>query len=139
MQVNEEIDALRTLGIPPEEFLVLPRLLAVSLMLPLLCCYADLMGILGGALVGSAMFEMTPMQYYQQTLAAVPLRHFGVGLVKSAVYGVVVALSGCLRGMQCERSASAVGEATTAAVVTAIIWIVVWCALLTVAAHVLGV
>ncbi len=139
MQVNEEIDALRTLGLPPMEFLVLPRMIAMVLMMPLLTCYSDLLGILGGALVGIGMFDITPMQYYLQTVEAVPMVHFGVGVAKSLVYGAVVALAGCMKGLQCGSSASAVGEATTSAVVTAIIWIVVWCAILTVIFHILGI
>lgn len=139
MQVNEEIDALQTLGIPPIDFLVLPRLLALSLMMPLLCCYADLMGIIGGGLVGVGLFDITSEQYYQQTKDAIALRHFGVGLIKSVVYGLIIALAGCLKGIQCGRSASAVGAATTSAVVTAIVWIIVWCAALTVVFYMLGV
>ena len=139
MQVNEEIDALQTLGIDPLEFLVLPRLLALVLMMPLLCCYADLMGIIGGGLVCVSLFDITPLQYLQQTREAVPLYHFAGGLVKATVYGIVVALAGCHRGLACGRSAAAVGEATTAAVVTAIVWIVVWCALLTVLYNLIGV
>ena len=139
MQVNEEIDALRTLGFEPIEFLVLPRVLALALMMPLLCCYADLMGILGGGLACISLFDITPLQYLQQTWSAVPLHHFAGGLVKAAVYGVVVAMTGCHRGLACGRSAAAVGEATTAAVVTAIVWIVIWCAMLTVLFNQLGI
>jgi len=132
MQVNEEIDALRTLGLPPMDFLVLPRLLALSLMMPLLCMYADFMGILGGALATINMSDVTLAQYFYQTQSALSLQHFAAGLFKSGVYGVLVALAGCLRGMQCGRSAQAVGQATTSAVVTAIVWIVVACAIITV-------
>ncbi len=139
MQVNEEIDALRTLGIDPLEYLVLPRLLALVVMLPLLCCYADLLGILGGGVVCVSLFDITPLQYLQQTRQAVPLHHFAGGLVKATVYGVVVAMAGCHRGLACGRSAAAVGEATTSAVVTAITWIVVWCAILTVVFNLIGV
>lgn len=139
MHVNEEIDALKTFGIPPMDFLVLPRMLALSLMLPLLCVYADLMGILGGALVSVGMFDVAPLEYFEQTKSSVELRHFGVGIFKSGVYGVVVAMAGCMKGMQCGRSASAVGEATTSAVVTAIVWIIVWCSVLTVVFNVIGV
>ena len=138
MQVNEEIDALRTLGIPPMEFLVVPRLLALTMMLPILCVYADLMGILGGMLVGVGMFDISPTQYLLQTRDSVALHHFLSGVVKSGFYGVIVAVCGCLRGMQCGRSASAVGRATTSAVVTAIVWIIVCCAILTVIFHYLG-
>jgi phospholipid/cholesterol/gamma-HCH transport system permease protein len=132
MQVNEEIDALQTLGIPPMEFLVLPRMLALVFMLPLLCLYADLMGMLGGGIIGVGMLNISPAQYYHETLSALNLTQFVAGLIKAGVFGVLVALSGCLRGMQCERSASAVGEAATSAVVTAIVSIIVSDSILTV-------
>ena len=132
MQVNEEIDALRTLGFSPMEFLVLPRVLALVLMMPLLTIYADLLGILGGAAVGIGMLDLSPAQYYHQTVNAIDARAILAGLVKSAVFGVLVAFSGCLQGIRCGRSASAVGEATTAAVVNAIVYIVVADALLSV-------
>ncbi len=132
MQVNEEIDALRTLGFSPMEFLVLPRVLALVLMMPLLTIYADLLGILGGAAVGIGMLDLAPAQYYHQTVNAIDARAILAGLVKSAVFGVLVAFSGCLQGIRCGRSASAVGEATTAAVVNAIVYIVVADALLSV-------
>jgi phospholipid/cholesterol/gamma-HCH transport system permease protein len=139
MQVNEEIDAFRTLGIDPLEFLVLPRMLALTLMMPLLCLYADLLGILGGMLVGIALFEISPSLYLEQTLAAVTLADFGVGLVKSLVFGVLIAIAGCMKGIQCGRSASAVGEATTSAVVMAIVAIIVSDAIMTLIANALGV
>ena len=139
MQGNDEIDALRTLGISPVDYLVLPRLIALTLMVPLLTVYADLMGIAGGALVGVTIFDITPVQYLVQTRDSVALTHFSVGLTKSAVYGGIVAFSGCLRGMTCGRSASDVGAATTSAVVTAIVWIIVACAILTVIFHILGI
>ncbi len=139
MQVNEEIDAFKTLGISPMEFLVLPRMIALVLMLPLLCLYADLMGILGGALVGISMLDLSLAEYYYQTKNAVRLIDFVAGLIKSGVFGVLVALAGCYRGVRCGRSASAVGEATTSAVVTAIVLIVVSDALLTVIYDILGI
>jgi phospholipid/cholesterol/gamma-HCH transport system permease protein len=139
MMVNEEIDALTTAGLPPMEFLVLPRMLALVLMVPLLCLYADLLGILGGALIGVSMLDLGVVQYYNQTRAALTLTTFVLGLIKGAVFGVVVALAGCLRGMQSGRSAAAVGEAATSAVVTAIVWIIVTDALLTIIYEVLGV
>ncbi len=139
MMVNEEIDALSTTGLPPMEFLVLPRMLALMLMVPLLCIYADLLGILGGALIGVSMLDLGIVQYYNETQAALTLTTFVLGLIKGAVFGVVVALAGCLRGMQSGRSAAAVGEAATSAVVTGIVWIIVTDALLTVIYEVLGV
>ncbi len=125
MQVNEEIDALTTLGISPMEFLVLPRMLSLILMMPLLCLYADLMGILGGVFVGIGMLDLSPMQYFHETQAAVDMTNISLGVIKSVIYGILIALSGCLRGIQCGRSASAVGGAATSAVVTAIVLIIV--------------
>ncbi len=138
MQVNEEIDALKTMGISPIEFLVLPRLLALCLMMPLLCIYADFMGILGGAIVSAMMLDISFFEYYQQLQSAVPLQHFVIGVVKAGIFGVLVATSGCFRGMQCGRSASAVGFAATNAVVTSIVLIVVADAIVTVLCQILG-
>ncbi len=132
MKVNEEIDALTTVGISPMDFLVLPRIISLTVMMPLLCIYANLMGIVGGAIVGVFMLDISPTAYFIQTREAVPLIHFAVGLIKSGVFGVLVAVAGCMRGMQCGQSAGAVGDATTKAVVTAIVWIIVSDALLTV-------
>jgi phospholipid/cholesterol/gamma-HCH transport system permease protein len=139
MTVNQEINALSTMGISPMEFLVLPRILALVLMVPLLCIYADIVGILGGALIGVGMLNLSAEQYYQQTVSVLTLTHVVVGLIKGGVFGVLVALAGCMRGMQSGRSASAVGAAATSAVVTAIVWIIVCDAALTVIYDVLGV
>ncbi len=125
MKITEEVDALVTFGIPPIEFLVLPRMLALCLMMPLLCLYADILGILGGALVGSGLLGLSAKLYWQQTLSALSLEDLLVGLFKAGVYGVLVAVSGCLRGMQCSGSAAAVGAAATSAVVTGIVAIIV--------------
>ncbi len=139
MQVNEEIDALQTLGIAPMEFLVLPRMLALILMMPLLCVYADLMGILGGFIVGVGMLDLSVTQYINQTIKAMNLYHFFIGLFHAFVFGILIALAGCLRGIQCGRSASAVGQATTSAVVTSIVSIVVATAIITVVCNLLGI
>ncbi len=137
MQVNEEIDALKTLGIPPMEFLVLPRMLALTLMMPLLCLYADLMGILGGLIVGVLMLDLNVMEYFEKTKESVTLVFLWIGLFHGTVFGVLIALSGCLRGIQCGRSASAVGRATTSAVVTSIVSIIVATAIITVVCDIL--
>ncbi|HVN24227.1 MAG TPA: ABC transporter permease [Syntrophorhabdales bacterium] len=131
MQVNEEIDALRTLGVSPIEFLVLPRMLALAIMMPLLSLYADLMGMLGGMIIGVTMLNLNLMEYYQKTCESVRLNDVCVGVFSAAVFGLLVALAGCLRGMQSGRSAAAVGEATTSAVVTSIVSIVVAMAVIT--------
>jgi len=139
MEVNEETDALRTLGINPMEFLVLPRMLALLLMMPLLCLYADLMGVLGGLTVGVGMLNMNLAEYVNETRAALNLNHLWIGLVHGTVFGVLISLAGCLRGMKCGRSAAAVGNATTSAVVTGIVSIVVATAILTVIFDALGI
>jgi phospholipid/cholesterol/gamma-HCH transport system permease protein len=125
MNVNSEIDALKTMGISPMEFLVLPRMLGLVLMMPLLCLYADLMGMLGGAMVTVSAFDVSLIQYYNETQKAVDLTDFGIGLFKSLVFAALIATAGCMRGMQCGRSASAVGDAATAAVVNSIVYIVI--------------
>ncbi len=139
MQVNQEIDALKTLGISPMEFLVLPRMLALALMMPLLCLYANVMSILGGIVVGVGMLHIGFIQYYNETAAAVGLWNLGIGLFSGFVFGVIVALAGCMRGMQCGRSAAAVGNAATSAVVTAIVGIIVSTAVITVLCDILGI
>jgi len=139
MVVNQETDALIAMGLNPMEFLVVPRMLALMLMVPLLCIYADLVGILGGAVVGVGMLHLGVAQYYQQTLSALHLLDFVVGLIKGSVFGILVALAGCLRGMQCGRSAAAVGAAATSAVVTGIVWIIMSDAVLTVMYNILGI
>jgi len=138
MQVNEEIDALSTLGIPSMDFLVLPRMLALALMMPLLGVYADLLGVLGGAVVGIGMLDLGPFEYYHRTIEAIGLADFAAGIVKASVFGVLVAIAGCLRGMQCGRSSAAVGAAATSAVVTGIVFIIVSDAAMTVIFERLG-
>jgi phospholipid/cholesterol/gamma-HCH transport system permease protein len=139
MQVNEEIDALKTMGITPMEFLVLPRMLALVLMMPLLCVYADLMGVAGGMLVGVGLLDIGFTQYLHQTRDALSLTHFFIGIFQAGVFGVLVALAGCFKGIQCGRSASAVGSATTSAVVTSIVAITVATAVITVVCDVLNI
>jgi phospholipid/cholesterol/gamma-HCH transport system permease protein len=114
-------------------------MLALCIMMPLLCLYADLMGVLGGMIVSAGMLDISVVQYYKQTQAAVGLNDLFIGLFHSAVFGVLVALSGCLRGIQCGRSASAVGQATTSAVVTGIVSIIVATAIITVMCNVVGI
>ena len=139
MQVNEEIDAFKTMGISPIEFLVFPRLLALIITMPLLCIYADFMGIIGGAIVGATTLDISFYQYFQQIQDFVPLIHFIVGIVKAGIFGILVATAGCFRGLQCGRSASSVGFATTSAVVTSIVLIIVADAVITVICQLIGV
>lgn len=139
MQVNEEIDALQTLGIRPMEFLVMPRMLALTLMMPFLCLYANLMGIIGGIVVAVGIYDVNLISYFNRTKDAVGMNDLGIGLFMSLVFGTLVALAGCLRGMQCGRSSSAVGDAATSAVVTGIVAIIVATAIITVVCDVIGI
>ena len=137
MTVNEEVDALTTMGLKPVEFLVLPRVLATALMLPALVAYADLLGMLGGLFVGVTMLDLGTVEYLRQTQSSLPLRHVVIGLAKGVLFGVVVALTGCYYGIRCGRSAAAVGDATTRAVVMGIVLVVVVDAVATVFLHLL--
>lgn len=132
MKVNEEVDALSTLGMNPIDFLVMPRVIALVTMMPLLTLYSSFMGILGGLSVGMTMVDASLVQYVAQTIAAVNLSTLFGGLFKSIVYGSLVALAGCQQGMACGNSAMAVGQSTTRAVVMGIVLIVVSASALTI-------
>ena len=127
MKATQEIDALSTSSISPVEFLVLPRMLALVLMMPLLTLFAQFVGILGGAAVGVGLLDLSPITYMQQTTGAITISDMVGGIVKGSVYGVLVALAGCLRGMQAGKSSAGVGDAATSAVVTGIVAIITAC------------
>ncbi len=139
MQVNEEVDALATLGIAPVDFLVLPRVVALTAMIPLLTLYADLMGVAGGYIVGTTMLKINPMEYINATIQMVPYKHVFIGLAYGTIFGIIIAITGCYQGMRCGRSAQAVGLATTTAVVHAIVGIIVATAIITVICNVVGI
>jgi phospholipid/cholesterol/gamma-HCH transport system permease protein len=139
MQVNEEIDAFRTLGFNPIDFLVLPRMLALVLVMPAMVLYSDIVGITAGMFVSVTAFDIGTFEYYQQTVRSMEWSHIWVGVIKGTIYGMLIAFAGCLRGMQCGRSAQAVGEATTSAVVTSILFIVIAASLLTILFQQLGI
>ena len=124
MRVSQEIEAFTTLGISPIDFLVLPRMLALAAMMPLLCVFADFIAITGGFLVASNLLHIDPGLYLHRTVAAIKLSAFLLGIGKGACFGVIVALTGCLRGIQCGTNAAAVGQAATSAVVTGITLII---------------
>jgi phospholipid/cholesterol/gamma-HCH transport system permease protein len=139
MKVTQEIDALTTMGVSPLEFLVLPRVLALVLMMPLLCLFADLVGILGGLFVGVAMLDLSPGSYMRETISTLTMVNLFGGIIKGTFYGVLIAIAGCLRGFQCGNSSSAVGDAATQAVVMAIVMIVVACGMFAVVFNFLGI
>jgi phospholipid/cholesterol/gamma-HCH transport system permease protein len=127
MKVTQEIDALTTMGISPLEFLVLPRVLALVMMMPLLCLYSDLVGILGGMFVGVGMLDLSASSYIRETISTLTLTNLFGGVIKATFYGLLIAIAGCLRGFQCGNSSSAVGDAATQAVVMSIVMVVVAC------------
>jgi phospholipid/cholesterol/gamma-HCH transport system permease protein len=139
MQGNEEIDALRVLGIPVHDYLVLPRVLALVAMMPLLYLYACAIGLLGGLAVGMATLDITPLAYLEETRRAVAGRQFLFGLTKSLAFGALVALAGCHIGLKAGRSAADVGRAATSAVVAGIIGVIALDAVFAVCADALGI
>ena len=132
MQVNEEVDALRTMGIPITDFLVLPRISALMITMPFLTMLSDLMGMIGGAVVGTVMLGFSIDEYWQYTEKALKMSNFLLGILHGFVYGYIIALCGCYYGVHCGRNANSVGVATTKAVVASIVWMIVITGILTV-------
>jgi phospholipid/cholesterol/gamma-HCH transport system permease protein len=139
MQANEEIDALKVLGIDPLAYLVLPRVAALLLLAPLLYVYACIAGLVGGGVVGGAMLGLAPAAYLDRTLEILDADHIGLGLAKSFVFGALLGIVGCYSGLNAQRSAAGVGQATTRSVVTSIVGIIVIDAVFAVAANTLGI
>jgi phospholipid/cholesterol/gamma-HCH transport system permease protein len=139
MRVNQEIDAFTTLGISPVQFLVLPRVLAVTLMMPLLCIYADLMGVLGGAVIGIGVMHIEPRVYLDATLDAVSYADLFGGIFKATVYGFLVGAAGCFEGLGAGRTAAGVGKAATSAVVDGIVLVIAACAVFAIIFYRLGI
>jgi len=139
MQANEEVDALKTFGFPPLEFLVLPRVLALLVTMPILTCFADALGILGGFVIGYGLYDISAIQYLNQSLQMVSTTDFFIGLFKSVVFAFIIGLIGCYYGLNSGRNAQAVGQATTKAVVSIIVALVVSDALITIICTRLGI
>lgn len=139
MQANEEIDALRVLGLDPMAQLVLPRLLAVALMAPMLTAWAAGVAVLAGGLAASVVFAVPLEQFMVRAADGVRASAVAVGLLKGTVYAVLVAAAGCLQGLRASRDARGVGLAATQAVVQGLVWIVVAASVLTVLFQRLGV
>ena len=125
MKANEEIDALQTLGVSPIDFLVMPRMMALFLMMPLLAMYSNCLGIMGGLVISKTILDIPANLYWVETKSIIDLSDLNTGLIKAATFGVLIGLAGCLRGLQADRSAAGVGLAATSAVVTSILLIIV--------------
>ena len=139
MKLNEEISALQTFGISPFEFLVLPRMIALILVMPFLCIFADVISILGGYVISLGILDITSTVYLNRTMDAIELKSFLLGIAKGSFFGFLVAFTGCLRGMQSGYNAAAVGHATTRAVVTGISTIIASDGLFAVLCHALNI
>ncbi len=139
MQVNEEVDALRTLGLDPMEVLVLPRVLGLVLVMPLLAFYADIMGLLGGAMMINLVLGIGPAEFIAQLRQSVGLNDLFVGLVKAPPFAFMIAMVGCFEGFRVARSAESVGHATTRAVVEGIFLVIVLDAMLSIFFQTIGV
>jgi phospholipid/cholesterol/gamma-HCH transport system permease protein len=125
MKLTEEIDAMRTIGVSPMEALVLPRTLAVIVMMPLLGFYSSIVAIIGGGFLCAVALEIPPITFVQRLREVVPITDLWVGLIKAPVFGIIIALAGCFQGMQVKANAEEVGLRTTAAVVQAIFLVIV--------------
>ena len=139
MQVNDEINALRTMGIPIMDFLTLPRFLALTIAMPILSMIADILGIIGGASVGTTMLGIPFQEYWKLSIDALSLKNFLIGIFHGYVYGWVISLCGCYYGINCGKDADSVGKATTSAVVASIVWIVIMTGIITFICEVFGI
>ncbi len=138
MKSGEELDAFVTFGIRPVDFLVLPRVVALGLMMPLLALYANALGMVGGLVVARSVLGIQPSAYWVEMLAHIDLSDMSTGMIKAVAFGLIVGLSGCLRGLQADRSAAGVGRAATSAVVTALLLLVIADAIFAVLFNLLG-
>lgn len=139
MQVNEELDALQTMGMSKTDFLVLPRLFALILAMPILTMLSDIMGMIGGAFVGVFMMQLPYNEYWKYAFNAFTLKNFLVGVFHGFCFGIIIALCGCYSGLNCGRNADSVGLATTKSVVCAIVWMIVVTGIITVICQELGI
>lgn len=139
MTLNEEVDAIRTLGLDPVDLLVMPRMLALMITLPLLTFFADMMGIFGGAVMALLALDISFSQYFRQLGTAITLTTFLVGMVKAPIFAAMIAVIGCFQGLRVGRSAAAVGRATTASVVEGVFVVILLDALFSVLFSILGV
>lgn len=139
MQVNEEIDALKTLGVKITDYLVAPRLVSLVATIPFLTLLADVLGILGGAVVGVSFLDLSSSSYFDYSIKALSLKNILVGLLHSFIYGIIISICGCYEGLNAGRDADSVGKATTNAVVTSLVWMIIATGILTVILEVLGI
>lgn len=139
MKVNQEVDALETIGLDPIEVLVIPRVLALMIMLPILVFYADIMGLLGGMVMATTVLDISLNTFLKQLQSAVNLTTFAIGMVKAPVFAFLIALVGCFEGFNVSGSAESVGQKTTASVVEGIFLVIVFDAAFSILFSILGI
>ena len=139
MKVNEEIDAMRTIGLDPMEVLVMPRVIGLMLVMPLLTFYADIMGLLGGAVMATVTLDISFVRFARQLSEAVTLWSFWIGIIKAPIFAFIISLVGCYEGLMVTRSAESVGRQTTRAVVEAVFLVIVLDAMFSILFSVLGI
>lgn len=139
MQANEEVDALEVLGLNAMDHLVVPRVLALLLVMPLLYVFGCVAGLVGGFTVGASMLSLAPAAYFDRSLDALSFQHLGLGFSKAIAFGILVAIAGCYHGLHAERNAAGVGQATTRAVVAGIVGVIALDAVFSVCANALGI
>ncbi len=139
MKVNEEIDAMRTIGLDPMEVLVMPRVIGLMLVMPLLTFYADIMGLVGGAVMATVALDISFVRFARQISESVTLWSFWIGMIKAPIFAFIIALVGCYEGMMVTRSAESVGRQTTRAVVEAVFLVIVLDAMFSILFSVLGI
>lgn len=125
MKLTEEIDAMRTIGVSPMEALIMPRIMAVVIMMPLLGFYASILSIIGGGFLCAIALDIPPVTFVQRLREVVPITDLWVGLIKAPVFGLIIGMTGCFQGLQVKANAEEVGLRTTAAVVQAIFMVIV--------------
>lgn len=139
MQVNEEIDALKTMGIPVVDFLLLPRILSLIITMPFLTLISNIVGIIGGGFVGIFILNIPPQKYYQMSIDVLDLNNFSIGIFHGLVFGIIIALCGCYYGINCGKDSDGVGKATTKSVVSSIVWIIISTGIITLICEVFGI
>ena len=139
MQVNEELDALQTMGLSRIDFLVMPRLFALMIAMPILTMISDFLGMMGGAFVGVFLMDIPYQEYWKYAFNSFHLNNFLVGLFHSFCFAFIISLCGCYSGLKCEKNADGVGKATTKSVVCAIVWMIVVTGIITVVCQELGI
>ena len=139
MQVNEEVDALKTMGISVSDFLVLPKVMALTLSMPLLTILSDFMGMIGGGFVGVVLLGIPMPEYFKFSVDAFGLANFLVGIFHAFIFGLIISLCGCYFGIHCKKDADSVGKSTTLAVVSSIVWMIVATGIMTLIFQVMGI